>query len=235
MKIISTLLKVSLLGCVLSMGCFTQMAAPQAHGQTLTVPQLVGHVITYQGQNYLISTNAAGGYDVQSFGVQGTNVITVPTTPEQAFQVATAWINENNPAEIGFYNTNEIVAKLGVGYLQNAGQSVAVLGAEKYGLFGLQNFGVGGGILQGNNGGQSGTAGAYAEFDYRKPIGNVAYRGGLVGGYDNWDARPFVGPLAGLEYRQSQHLGEWIDVIYAYEANEPSRGLMIAGGVSASF
>ena len=199
------------------------------------LPNLVGQVVSYKGQSFLIATNASGGYVVSSFGVNGTNVITVPATPDQAMQVATAWIQANNPANIGYYGTNEIDARLGAAYLQNSGQAVAVLAVDKYGLFGWANIGVGGGLLQGNNAGKSGTAGAYGEIVYRKPIGDVAAVGGLIGGFDNWNSQGFFGAKAGLEYRQNPHLGEFLDADYCFEPGQTDRGLLISGGISYAF
>ena len=129
----------------------------------------------------------------------------------------------------------EVDARVGAMYLQNSGQAVAVLSIQKYGLFGYSNVGIGAGILQGNNSGKSGTAGYFGEIDYRKPIGDVAAIGGLIGGYDKWEDKPFVGVKAGLEYRQSAHLGEWLDVSYAYENGNSDRGLLIGGGITYSF
>lgn len=210
-----------------------------AQAQTINLdnllPNLVGQLVTYKGQSFLIATNASGGYVVSSFGVNGTNIITVPTNPDQAMQVASAWIQANNPANIGYYGTNEIDARLGAAYLQNSGQAVAVLAVDKYGLFGWPNIGFGGGLLQGNNGGKSGTAGAYGEVVYRKPIGDVAAVGGLIGGYDNWNSQGFFGAKAGLEYRQNPHLGEFLDADYCFEPGQTDRGLIISGGISYAF
>jgi hypothetical protein len=203
--------------------------------QSITVPNLIGHVVSYQGQNFLISTNGDGSLQVSSFGVQGTNSILVPSNPDQAMAVATAWINANNPANKGYYGTNEIDARLGAAYLQNSGQAVAVLSVDKYGTFGWSNVGFGAGLIQGNNGGKSGTAGGYAEAVYRKPIGDVAAVGGVLGGYDNWNHKGFGGVKGGLEYRQNPHLGEWIDAIYCFEPSANDRGLLIGGGISYAF
>ncbi len=210
--------------------------ASAVRAQTLPqLPNLIGTPFAYQGQTFLISTNSTGGLDVSSFGLQGTNAIVVPTSPNQAIEVATAWINANQPANIGYYGTNEIEARLGAGYLQNSGQAVADLSVTKYGTFGWANVGFGAGLLQGNNAGKSGTAGAYGEAVYRKPIGDVAGEVGVIGGYDNWNNAGFFGAKAGLEYRQNKHLGEFLDAAYAYESGQTDRGLMIFGGVSYSF
>jgi len=214
------------------------LAGMTAIAQTQSMPiPIQGNVFTFQGQSFLITTNVSGGLMVYTFGVQGTNTFVVPATPEQAMQVGTAWIEKNNPANIGYYNTNsEWVARIGAGYLQNSGQAVALLGVDYYGLFNWPSFGVGGGILEGNNGGAQGTAGAYGELLYRKPIGDVAGEGGLVAGYDNWNREPFVGPAVGLEYRENAHLGQWLKADYAFEPGaKNSRGLGIYGGFTYAF
>jgi hypothetical protein len=197
---------------------------------------LNGTPVQFQGQTFLISTNATGGLEVKTFGVAGTNVMTAPANPQDALNVATAWLAANNPANIGYYGTNEINARVGLLYLQNSGKAVASIGVQKYGLFSMPNFGVGIGVLQGNNGGKSGTAAAFGEALYRKPIGDVAACGGIIGGYDKWNSQAFGGAKAGLEYRKSKNLGAWIDVIYVYERSDNSdKGLIIGGGVSYAF
>lgn len=209
------------------------LAAIAAVALTTTVraQTFIGTPITYKGQTFLIATNASGGYTVSTFGVAGTNVVTTPTSPEQAMEVATAWIQANNPSEKSFYSTNEIEARVGAAYVQNSGQAVAVIALDKYGTFGWQNVGFGAGVMQGNNGGKSGTAGAYGETVYRKPIGNIAVIAGGMLGYDNWNEKVFGAAKVGLENRQSAHLGEFLDVIYAFEGVNTDRGLLIAAGV----
>jgi len=213
-------------------------AAPTIAGININalIPNLVGQVITYKGQSFLISTNADGSYVVSTFGVQGTNAIVVPTTPQQAFEVASAWINANNPANSGYYGTNEIVAELGAAYLQNSGQTVAFISVTKYGLFGWQWLGVGAGVLQGNNGTSIGTAGFYGKAVYRKVIGDVAAEGGLIFGYDEWSSQILAGVEVGVEHRQSNHIGEFVKLIYAFEPGASSdKGLAIAGGLDYAF
>lgn len=212
-------------------------AIPILKAQTpVIIPPLVGTIFTYQGQSFLISTNSAGQMVVSSFGVQGTNVLTVPTDPLQAEQVGAAWLAQNNPNEIGYYGTNEIDARLGVIYLQSSGQAAAVLSIDKFGTFAWPNIGFGAGVIQGQNPAQSsGMAAEYAEVVYRKPIGNVAGVGGLIAGYDNWNKEPFFGAKAGLEYRESARLGQFLDVTYSYEPNHSSRGMTIDGGVTYIF
>jgi hypothetical protein len=208
----------------------------RAQSTPVYVPPLVGTVFSYQGQSFLISTNSAGQIVVSTFGIQGTNVMTVPTNPLQAEQVAEQWVAENNPSETNFYGTNEIDARLGAIYLQNTGQACALISIDKYGTFGWQNVGFGAGIIQGQNPAQTtGTAGGYAEVLYRKPIGNVAAVGGLLAGWDNWNKNYFIGGKVGLEYRESAHLGQFVDASYSYEPHQQSRGLAISGGISYAF
>ena len=216
-------------------------AAFTLHAQTNNlnslVPKLTGNIFTYQGQAFLISTNSAGQLTVSTFGVQGTNSIVVPANPAQAESVASEWLAENNPSETNFYGTNEIDARLGVIYLQSTGEACATLSVDKYGTFGWQNVGVGLGMIQGTPpvGQNSGTAGLYGELLYRKPIGNVAAVGGLIAGWDNWNSAPFGGVKVGLEYRESAHLGQFVDADYAFESGKNSRGLLISGGISYAF
>jgi hypothetical protein len=228
MKKIKTLILTAIVAMVATFTVSAQTVA--------VIPPLTGNIFTYQGQSFLISTNSAGQIVVSTFGVQGTNSIVVPTSPAQAEEVASQWIAENNPSETNFYGTNEIDARLGAIYLQSSGQAAAVLSVDKYGTFGWANVGFGAGIIQGQDPTKStGTAAEYAEVVYRKPIGNVAAVGGLVAGYDNWNKEPFVGVKAGLEYRESARLGQFVDVTYSYEPHEESRGMTIGGGITYAF
>lgn len=186
-------------------------------------------------QNVLITTNAAGLYVVSSFGVLGTNSITPPSNVNDFIAQGTAMVNENNPANIGYYGTNEIASRVGVLYLQNSGQAVFSIAVAKWGLFGYQNVGIGAGILEGNQAGKQGTAGYWGELDYRKPIGDVAVVGGIVGGYDEWNKSAFGGVKAGLEYRQNAHLGEYIEVSAVYENKKTDQPFLIGGGVTYAF
>jgi hypothetical protein len=197
--------------------------------------QIIGTPFQWSGGTYLISTNSSGGLVVSQITTQGTNTMIVPVSMDQAMQVGSQWLAQNNPANISYYSTNEIIGRVGAAYLQNSGQAVVVLEALKYGLFGYSNIGISAGILQGNNGGKSGTAGEYAGIEYRKPIGDVAFNAGLGGGYDQWNTKPFGFVKAGMEYRQSPHMGEWLSIIYAFEKSDNSRGLIVGAGVEGIF
>ena len=195
-----------------------------------------GVPFSVNGETFLITSNSDGTYTVSSSGVAGSAAFTVPNTISGAVQTGQQWVAANNPSNIGYYATNELNARVGIAYLQSSGTAAAVLSVQKYGLISSQpGIGFGGGILEGNNGSQAGLAAAYAEADYRKPIGDVAANGGIVGGWDNWNRNPFVGLKAGLEYRQSAHLGEWLDVVGSYEPQKSDFPLMIAGGLEYSF
>jgi hypothetical protein len=209
-----------------------------------SIPTITGTPITYQGQTFLLTetTNAQGqvSYNVYTYGVSGTNTVMVPATLDQAGAVVQQLFQQNNPADIGFYPTNgqaEWEARLGAAYVQNTGQAAASLSVDYYGLFDQAWLGVGGGILQANStvSSQSGTAGAWAEAVYRKPIGNVAGVIGPIAGYDVWNHKVFGGAKVGLEYRENKNLGEYVDVEYAFESGKSSRGLLVSGGISYAF
>ncbi|MDE2096175.1 MAG: hypothetical protein KGL39_02945 [Patescibacteria group bacterium] len=195
---------------------------------------IVGQPLVVNGQNILV-TETNGVYTITSTGPLGSEQFTPPSTTSGSLAQFETWLQQNNAANIGYYATNEIDARVGAAYLQNSGQAVAILSVQRYGWFGQPNVGVGLGLIQGNDAGKSGTAGEYGELDYRKPLGDVAAVGGAVGGWDEWNKKAFGGVKGGLEYRQSAHLGEWLDVIYVYEPNAGDRGLIIAGGVSLAF
>ncbi|MDE2104203.1 MAG: hypothetical protein KGL39_43605 [Patescibacteria group bacterium] len=197
----------------------------------------IGVPFTVNGnQTFLLTTNGGGLYTITTSGPGGTNSFTPPNNEATFLQTGQTWVSGNNPANIGYFGTNEIDCRVGAMYLQNSGQAVAVLSIQKYGLFGWSNFGIGAGVLEGNNNGKQGTAGFYGEADYRKPIGDVAVVGGIIGGYDNWNSAAFGGAKVGLEYRQSAHLGEWIDVVCVGE-NTPdnSTPFLIGGGITYAF
>lgn len=202
--------------------------------QAQAIPSIIGNQITINGQSFLITTNSTGGFDVSTFGVSGTNVITAPASPSQAMQVVTAWVEANNPANAKFYATNEIEGRVFAGVIQNSGQAVAGVSVENWG-WPIPNIGFGAGVLQGNDAGRSGTAGAFAEADYRKVIGDVAGVGGIMGGYDNWNKKGFIAAKVGAEYRQNAHLGEFVDVAYALETIKSDRGLLIFAGICYAF
>ena len=195
-----------------------------------------GVPFSVNGQSFLIASNSDGTYTVSSSGPAGNASFTPPSTLAGSIQLDQQWVSQNNPANITYYANDELNTRVGVAYLQSSGTAVAVLSAQKYGLIKSQpGIGFGAGILEGNNGGQSGLAAAYGEVDYRKPIGDVAVNGGLVGGWDNWNRNGFAGLKGGLEYRQGPHLGEWCDVIVSYEPRKQDFPLLIAGGLECSF
>lgn len=195
-----------------------------------------GHTLNVNGQSFFVSTNADGLYTVTTAGPAGALSFTPPNNTESAIGTASQIVGQNNPANIGFYGTNELDVKVGVMYLQADGTAAAVLSVQKYGLFGNANVGVGGGLLEGNNAGQQGTAAGYGELDYRKPIGDVACTVGVVGGFDLWHRAGFGGVKGGLEYRQNAHLGEWLDVTAVAENSSHNPfPFLIGGGVTYAF
>ena len=226
MKNKSTVLKVTFLAAMLAMACST-------HAQA--IPPIAGHTITINGQSFLL-TFTNGNYVATSDGPNGTISVATPTSEADALAAIQNIISKNNPANAGFYGTNEWEARLGAVYEQNSGDTAALIGVIKWQpLFG-QEIGFEGALLQGNQSGTSGTAGGYGAIDIRKVIGDVAAIGGIGGGYDNYNARMFGLVKVGVEYRQNSHLGEWIDLNYALEAKgSASRGFGFGGGITYSF
>jgi hypothetical protein len=203
----------------------------------------VGTPATINGQTFLVTTNASGGYVIASTGPNGSLTVTPPTTLNGAYTSAQEFINANNPTNADLYGTNELVARLGTVYLQNSGQAVVEIGVEKYGWFD-PNIGLGAALFQGNQNGKSGTAGGVGFIDYRKVIGDVSAQIGIGGGYDNWNASAMGVIKADIEYRQNKHLGEYVGVGYAIEKGsfgassgaDPNKGgLMVRGGINYAF
>jgi hypothetical protein len=201
-----------------------------------TIPAITGIPISVNGQSYLLTLNPNGTYTTTSAGVNGSASVTTPVTAAQAVEEIKALINANNPSNSTYYGADEWAARLGGVYLQNSGSAAAVIGITKWFLPGTIPVGIEAALLQGNQSGQSGTAGCYAAVDTRKIIGDVAAVGGLGGGYDNYNKRPMGIVKAGVEYRQNPHLSEWVDLLYALEAKgNASRGLGFAAGLGYSF
>lgn len=214
----------------------------------ITLPAIVGTPITVNGQTLIIETNASGGYTVTTFGPNGTNSFTPPTTISGVAQFVQNAVQNNNAANIGYYSTNgEWDLSVGGVFAQNSGQAAAQLSLERYGVIKKwPNFGIGAAVLEGNQAGQNGTAAAYAFGDYRKPIGDVAFSFGLGAGYDNYTGNPMGIAKIEVEYRQSRHLGEFVGVGYDFEGfgktktavgttvSNPS-GIIIGGGIRYAF
>ena len=222
-----------IIGVILAMAIHVQaQPAPAA------IPLVIGAPININGQSFLISTNSAGQYVITTTGTNGTLTVTPPMTPQDAWNQVQAMINANNPANAGYYGTNELVCRVGACYLQNSGQSVAEIGIEKYGLLkSVPQIGVGAAVFQGNNPGKSGTAGSVAFADYRKVIGDVSVQAGVGGGYDNWNNSAMIVGKADVELRQNAHLGEFVGVGYALEPGHINDrgGLLVRGGVNYAF
>lgn len=218
----------------------------QWNGKTL--PAIVGTPITVNGQTLLIETNQSGGYTVITYGPQGTNSFTPPQDLNSIGTFVERAVQANNPANISYYSTNgEWDLSIAGAFAQNSGQAAAQLEIDRYGVFkSVPQLGLGAAVLEGNQAGQNGTAAAYANVLYRHPIGDVAFIGGLGGGYDNYTGRPMGIVKAEVEYRQSPHLGEFVGVGYDFEGfgktksqtgamvADPS-GLIIGGGIRYAF
>lgn len=217
-------------------------------GVTFSIPSIIGTPITIQGQTLRVTTNASGLFTVSTSGPDGTNSITPPNNLSSLGAFVENAVNNNNPANIDYYSTNgEWDVRLGAAYAQNSGQAAAMLSVERYGIF-SPNIGLGAAVLEGNQGGQNGTAAAYAFGDYRHPIGDVAFSFGLGAGYDNYTGRPMGIAKADVEYRINKHLGSWAGAAYDFEgtvskkpvsiagqpATDPS-GLIFGGGLSYDF
>ena len=231
MKTATTLLKVSLFAAICAMGCFTQ-----AQAQTIPpIPPITGQTITINGQSFLL-TYSNGTYVATSAGPNGSISVATPTSAADAINQIQQLVSQNNPANADYYTNNEIAARIGAIYEQNSGQTAALISVTKWGWISSQPIGFEAALLQGNQNGSSGTAGAYGAIDYRKIIGDVAAVGGIGAGYDNYNKLAFGLVKAGVEYRQNAHLGEWVDLNYAFEpAGNASRGFGFAAGVTYKF
>lgn len=230
-------IKLAIIGAVLSM-------AAVIHAQPL--PQIplgvnIGQPFTLNGQTFIVTTNAAGGYVIITTGPAGTITNTPPSSLQEFVNQAEGMINANNPANKGYY-TNELEFQVGAVYVQNSGQAAAKLSIEKWGLLkSVPNLGLGAAVLEGNANGQHATAGGYGFIDYRKVIGDVAGKVGIGGGYDSLNASAMGVVQIEVEYRMSQHLGTYVGVGYALEkkSNSPGAkdggGTLIGGGISYEF
>ena len=198
----------------------------------------VGVPFTFNNQTYLITTNADGTYTFNTSGPAGNATFTPPSTVSGTIGTWQTWWANNNPTNLSFYSTNEMVAHLGAIYDNRNGEAAINIAVKKYGLIGSQpNLGLGGGIVQGNTGTQSGLAAAYGEADLRKPIGDVAVEGGVVGGYDLWNKSALAGVKGGLTYRLNPRLELWSDLVLDYEFTGTHNGfdVMAAGGLGYVF
>ena len=197
----------------------------------------VGTPISINGQGFLVTTNSLGLYSVYTYGAAGTNTVNQPTSVTGALTSMGQLFGQNDPTHANYYGTNEIVVRVAMDYLQNSGKAVIEIGLEKYGLLSsVPQLGLGVALFQGNNGGQSGTAGAVAYVDYRKIIGSVALDIGVGGGYDNWNKSAMGVVKVDIELRQGPHIGEFAGVGYAFEGKVSGPGGLIArAGVNYAF
>lgn len=198
----------------------------------------VNNPFTFNGQTYLVTTNAAGIYTFATSGPSGNASFTPPSTTAGVTAGWQNWWSANNPTNISFYSTNETVVHLGALYDNKQGTALLNISLKKYGWISSQpNLGVGAGVLQGNNGTQSGLAVAYGELTYRKPIGDVAVDGGVVGGYDLFNKSMLAGLRGGLTYRLNPHLELWSDLVLEREFSGSQTGFntLAAGGIGYVF
>lgn len=234
--------------CLMGIAASAQTSLGTINWNGITLPAITGTPITVNGQTLLIETNASGGYTVSTFGPQGTNSFTPPTSITGVAQFVQNAVQNNNAANIGYYSTNgEWDLSVGGVFAQNSGGAAAQLSLERYGVIkAWPNFGLGAAVLEGNQAGQNGTAAAYAFGDYRHPIGDVAISVGLGAGYDNYTSNPMGVAKVEIEYRQNKHLGEFVGVGYDFEGfgktktatggavSNPS-GIIIGGGIRYAF
>lgn len=201
-----------------------------------SVPQIPDS-FSFQGQTFTRTTNATGQLIYSESGPMGAVSQAVPTMPAQTIAEIKAIINANNPSNANFYTPGEIEARVGGGYEQNSGQAFAVLSVTKWSVIpATPNIGIEGALLQGNQSGQSGTAGGYGAINYRRIIGDVAAEGGMIAGYDNYNKKLFFGVKGGVEYRENQHIGQFVDVNFALEKQgNQTRGFGFAAGVIYAF
>jgi hypothetical protein len=239
-----SLLLTAALAALLSLGSAIAQSASVPVIPVLAQP---GQPFSVNGQTFVFTTNDSGGIIITTTGPAGSNTVVAPVNSSELLARVREIVNENNPANIGYYGSNDLVFSVAGVFAQNSGQAAAQLSIEKFGLLkSIPQIGVGAAVLEGNQNGVNGTAAAYAFADYRKPIGDVAFSFGLGAGYDNYTSRPMGIARVEVEYRQNAHLGEFVGVGYDFEgmqskvkaadnrAVDPS-GLIIGGGIRYSF
>jgi len=203
----------------------------------------VGQPFSIKGVTVLVNTNADGVFVITVNTPNGDVTVTPPTTTSEALERAQAMIAANNPTNKDYYGEKELVGRVGAVYLQNSGQAVVEIGVEKYGLLkAAPQLGLGAALFQGNNQGKPGTAGACGFLDYRKIIGDCSAQIGIGGGYDNWNSSAMGVVKVDVELRQNKHIGEFVGVGYAIEADtfksgnaDNKGGLMVRGGINYAF
>lgn len=211
-------------------------ASPQDAAALLLLlqSQNPNHVYSINGQTITVAPDALS---TSTSGPEGTNIVMTPQNNAEVVARISAMLAANDVSKSNYYAASEIEARVGAIYIQDSGQAVAQLALEKYGLVKkYPNLGFGAALLEGNNGGKSGTAAFYGFTDYRKILGNVAASIGVGGGYDNWNRTAMGVIKADVEFRQGPHLGEYVGVGYAIENKSVgSRGLILGGGISYAF
>ena len=197
----------------------------------------VGTPFAFNGQSFLVTTNAAGQYVIYTTGPAGTATVNQPTSVTGALTTMGQYVAANNPTNANFYGTNEIAVGVGMVYLQNSGQAAVEISLEKYGLLSsVSQLGLGVALFQGNNAGKSGTAGAVGFVDYRKIIGDVSVDIGAGAGYDNWNSSIMGVVKCDITLRQNHYLEEYAGVAYAFEGKVSGPGgLIVRAGVRYAF
>lgn len=223
------------------------LPAITVNGITFTVP-ILNQQFTVQGQTLEVVTNSSGGLTVITFGPFGTNQTSIPHSTGDVVNSIEEDVAKNNPANISYYNTNgEWNFKVGGVYAQNTGEAGGLVDIGRYGFIpSMPNLGADAGVIEGTQNGQNGTAAEFAFLDYRKPIGDVAFAGGIGGGRDN-NTDNWMGLVkGGVEYRENPHLGQFVDIVYDFEGwggqkiqsgesiQNPS-GLFFSAGFTANF
>ena len=211
---------------------------------TLTAAQTAQLLLLLSGTNHQtvningqVITVAPNDLSTTTSGPAGSATTQTPTSLQDLMNQWSAMLAANQATNANFYTPGEVEVGMGGLYLQNSGQAVAYLEVEKWGITtNTANLGFAGGILQGNKAGQVGTAGEYSFVEYRKILGNVSVKGGIGGGYDNWNKTPFGSARLALEYRYNAHLGAEAGFNYAFEQKQPvSSGMMLFGGIRYAF
>jgi hypothetical protein len=220
-------------------GDTNQLLSALATSAALTHFQ-VGQPFAVGSQSFLVTTNDLGQFIIVSTGTAGTITNIPPMNQQDLLNRFTEYVAANNPANSGYYGTNDFNLKVGAIFAQNSGQAFASIGVEKFGLIKSRpEIGFGAAVLEGNASGQNGTAGFYGGILYRRIIGDVAITGGVGGGYDKYNSKPMAVLKLDLEYRHNQHLGEYVGLGYAVEqrgkGGGADRGLMIGGGIVYAF
>lgn len=162
-----------------------------------------------------------------------------PKTLDDVVNELHSMIASNDETKTNLYVDDEITIKLGGIYSQDTGEAGALFDVCKWGL--IKNVGVGAAVIEGNSGGQSGTAASYGYVAYRRIIGNVAgnvFAGfgadftRKTGGKGSTKAMGILGCEA--EYRFTKNLASFVGAGYEI-AGDTKRGIVAGGGFKYIF